>query len=86
MGLWLYLIDAKWAVLGGALIPMCVQSGNLAVRVAHRKVSTLNAHWYECLKSPVKPDAEKHAVYRKGAERQQKLYQALLIIIEDVRK
>ncbi|HEY6406625.1 MAG TPA: gluconokinase [Ktedonobacteraceae bacterium] len=30
------------------------------------------------LKPPVKPDAEKHVVYRKGAERQQKLYQALL--------
>jgi len=31
------------------------------------------------LKPPVKPDAEKHAVYRMGAERQQKLYQALLV-------
>jgi len=31
------------------------------------------------LKSEVKPDAAKHAVYRKGAERQQKLYQALLV-------
>ncbi|MGH2493184.1 MAG: gluconokinase [Ktedonobacteraceae bacterium] len=30
------------------------------------------------LKSPIIPDAENHAVYRKGAERQQKLYQALL--------
>jgi gluconokinase len=30
------------------------------------------------LTPPVKPDAERHAVYRKGAERQQKLYQALL--------
>jgi gluconokinase len=30
------------------------------------------------LKPPVKPDAQKHTVYRKGAERQQKLYQALL--------
>ena len=30
------------------------------------------------LKPEVKPDAAKHAVYRKGAERQQKLYQALL--------
>jgi len=30
------------------------------------------------LKPPVKPDAEKYAVYKKGAERQQKLYQALL--------
>jgi gluconokinase len=30
------------------------------------------------LKPPVKPDVEKHAVYRKGAERQQKLYQELL--------
>jgi hypothetical protein len=30
------------------------------------------------LKSPVQPDTAKHAVYRKGAERQQKLYQALL--------
>lgn len=30
------------------------------------------------LKPEVKPDAERHAVYRKGAERQQKLYQTLL--------
>ncbi len=30
------------------------------------------------LKPPVEPDAEKHTVYRKGAERQQKLYQTLL--------
>ncbi len=30
------------------------------------------------LKSEVKPDTEKYAVYRKGVERQQKLYQALL--------
>ncbi len=30
------------------------------------------------LEQPVKPDAEKHAVYRKAAERQQKLYQELL--------
>ena len=30
------------------------------------------------LKPPVQSDAAKHAVYRKGAERQQKLYQALL--------
>jgi gluconokinase len=30
------------------------------------------------LESPVQPDAAKYAVYRKGAERQQKLYQALL--------
>ncbi len=30
------------------------------------------------LKPPLKPDAERHAVYRIGAERQQKLYQALL--------
>jgi gluconokinase len=30
------------------------------------------------LEPPFKPDAEKHAVYRKAAERQQKLYQALL--------
>jgi gluconokinase len=30
------------------------------------------------LKPEVKPDAAKHAVYRKGAERQRKLYQALL--------
>ncbi|MFL5666172.1 MAG: gluconokinase [Ktedonobacteraceae bacterium] len=30
------------------------------------------------LKPPVQPDAAKHIVYRKGAERQQKLYQALL--------
>ena len=30
------------------------------------------------LKPPVMPDAENHVVYRKGAERQQKLYQALL--------
>lgn len=30
------------------------------------------------LKPPIQPDAAKHAVYRKGAERQQKLYQALL--------
>jgi gluconokinase len=32
------------------------------------------------LKPPVKPDAEKHVVYRKAAERQQKLYKALLKI------
>jgi gluconokinase len=32
------------------------------------------------LKPPVQPDAEKHAVYRKGAERQQKLYQILLTV------
>jgi gluconokinase len=30
------------------------------------------------LKSPIIPHAENHAVHRKGAERQQKLYQALL--------
>jgi gluconokinase len=30
------------------------------------------------LEPEVQPDAEKHAVYRKAAERQQKLYQALL--------
>ena len=30
------------------------------------------------LKPPVQPDAAKHAVYRKAAERQQKLYQELL--------
>lgn len=30
------------------------------------------------LKPPIEPDAERHAVYRKGAERQQKLYQTLL--------
>jgi gluconokinase len=30
------------------------------------------------LQPSVKPDAQKHTVYRKGAERQQKLYQALL--------
>ena len=30
------------------------------------------------LKPEVKPDAAKHAVYRKAAERQQKLYQELL--------
>jgi gluconokinase len=30
------------------------------------------------LKPEIKPDAENHAVYMKGAERQQKLYQALL--------
>jgi len=30
------------------------------------------------LEQPVKPDVEKHAVYRKAAERQQKLYQELL--------
>lgn len=30
------------------------------------------------LKPPVQPDAKKHAVYRKAAERQQKLYQTLL--------
>jgi gluconokinase len=30
------------------------------------------------LKPPVMPDSENHAIYRKGAERQQKLYQALL--------
>jgi gluconokinase len=30
------------------------------------------------LKQPVQPDTEKYAVYRKAAERQQKLYQALL--------
>ena len=30
------------------------------------------------LKPEVQPNAEKHAVYRKGAERQQKLYQELL--------
>jgi gluconokinase len=32
------------------------------------------------LKPPVMPDAEKHVVYRKAAERQQKLYKALLEI------
>jgi gluconokinase len=30
------------------------------------------------LKPPVQPDAKKHVVYRKAAERQQKLYQTLL--------
>jgi gluconokinase len=30
------------------------------------------------LESPIQPDAARHAVYRKGAERQQKLYQALM--------
>jgi gluconokinase len=30
------------------------------------------------LEPPVKPDAESHAVYRKGAERQQKLYKTLI--------
>ena len=30
------------------------------------------------LKPEVKPDAERHVVYRKAAERQQKLYQELL--------
>ena len=29
------------------------------------------------LELPIQPDAASHAVYRKGAERQQKLYQAL---------
>ncbi len=30
------------------------------------------------LESPIQPDAQKHAVYRKATERQQKLYRALL--------
>ena len=28
---------------------------------------------------PIQPDAARHAVYRKGAERQKKLYQALMM-------
>ena len=31
------------------------------------------------LDPPIQPDAARHAVYRKGAERQQKLYQALMM-------